>query len=102
MVLICFYSVAIVTGLRCRGDPLLEPLLDGVEGVDGHGVDHGDLLVVVLVDDDHVEVLQVELHTLKVDQLHLVQSDHERRLDAEHTEKIFSERKPEVMNECLR
>ena len=69
---------------RADVDPLLEPLLDGVEGVDGHGVDHGDLLVVVLVDDDHVEVLQVELHALKVDQLHLVQSDHEWRLDAEH------------------
>ena len=62
---------------------VLEPLLDGVQGVDGHGVDHGDLLVVVLVDDDHVEVLQVELNALKVDQLHLVQGHHERRLDAE-------------------
>lgn len=60
---------------------LLEPLLDGVEGVDGHGVDHGDLFVVVLVDDDHVKVLEMELHALKVDQLHLIQSDDERRLD---------------------
>ena len=60
----------------CAG-VLLEPLLDGVEGVDGHGVDHGHLLVVVLVDDDHVKVLQVELHPLKVDQLHLVQGHHE-------------------------
>lgn len=59
---------------------VLEPLLDGVERVDGHGVDHGDLLVVVLVDDDHVEVLQVELDSLKVNELHLVQRDHEGRL----------------------
>lgn len=64
-----------------RADPLLEPLLDGVERVDRHGVDHGHLLVVVLVNDDHVEVLQVELHTLKMDQLHLVQGHDERRLD---------------------
>ena len=59
---------------------ILEPLLDGVERVDRDGVDHGDLLAVVLVHDDHVEVLQVELHALKVHQLHLVQSHHKRRL----------------------
>lgn len=55
-----------------RADLLLEPLLDGVERVDGDGIDHRHLLAVVLVNDDHVKVLQVELHTLKVDQLHLV------------------------------
>lgn len=55
-----------------RADLLLEPLLDGVEGVDGHGVDHRHLFVVVLVNNDHVKILQVELHTLKVDQLDLV------------------------------
>lgn len=59
---------------------LLQPLLDGVQRVHRHGVDHGDLFVVVLVDDDHVEVLQVELNALKVDQLHLVEGHHERRL----------------------
>ena len=61
------------------GHPL-EPLLYGVEGSHGDGVDHGHFAAVVLVDDDHVEVLQVELDPLKVDQLHLVQRHHEGRL----------------------
>lgn len=69
----------------CPGgaDLLLEPLFDGVQRVDGDGVDHRHLLAVVLVNDDHVEVLQVELHALEVDQLHLVQGHHKRRLDGE-------------------
>lgn len=69
---ICQESVSIQTTYRISADPLLEPLLDWVKGVDRHGVDHGHLLVVVLVNNDHVEVLQVELHALKMDQLHLV------------------------------
>lgn len=69
-------------GLKSHhADPLLEPLLDRVERVDRHGVDHGHLLVVVLVNDDHVEVLQVELHSFKMDQLHLVKGHDKRRLD---------------------
>lgn len=68
-----------------RGRGLLEPLLDGVEGGDGDGVDHGDLLGVVLVDHHHVEVLEVELDPLEVDQLHLVQGDHEGRLGKRKT-----------------
>lgn len=69
---ICKESVLIQTTYQISADPLLEPLLDWVKGVDRHGVDHGHLLVVVLVNYDHVEVLQVELHALKMDQLHLV------------------------------
>lgn len=59
---------------------LLEPLFDWIQRVDGHGVDHGDFLVVVFINDDHVEVLQVELDSLKMNQLHLVERHHERRL----------------------
>ncbi len=51
-----------------------------VQLVHGYGIDHGDLLVVVLVYEDHVEVLQVELDSLKVDTLHFIQSYHKRRL----------------------
>ena len=70
-------NVGFRVGMVCHS---LEPLLYGVEGSHGDGVDHGHFAAVVLVDDDHVEVLQVELDPLKVDQLHLVQRHHEGRL----------------------
>ena len=46
-----------VISQRWVGGALLQPLLDWVQGVDRHSVDHGDLLAVVLVDDHHVKVL---------------------------------------------
>ena len=51
-----------------------------IEHVHGDGGDHGDLLGVVLEDEDHVEVLQLELDALEVDQLDVAQRHHERRL----------------------
>ena len=57
-------NVGFRVGMVCHS---LEPLLYGVEGSHGDGVDHGHFAAVVLVDDDHVEVLQVELDPLKVD-----------------------------------
>ena len=62
---------------------LLEPLLDMIEHAHWDGGDHGDLLVVVLEDEDHVEVLELELHSLKVNQLDVLQCHHERRLKSE-------------------
>ena len=55
-----------------RGD-LLQPLLDVVQHGHGHRVDHGHLASVVLEDEHHVKVLQLELHALKVHQLHVLQ-----------------------------
>ena len=48
---------------------LLQPLLDVIQHVHRDGSDHGDLLGVILEDEDHVEVLQLELDALEVDQL---------------------------------
>lgn len=65
---------------RAAAQCLLQPLFDGVQRVDGHGVDHRHFLVVVFINDDHVEVLQVKLDSLEMNQLHLVERHHERRL----------------------
>ncbi len=50
-----------------------------VQHCHGHGGHHGDFLVVVLEDEDHVEVLEAELDSLKVNQLHVLQGADERR-----------------------
>ena len=60
---------------------LLEPLLDMIEHAHWDGGDHGDLLVVVLEDEDHVKVLQLELDSLKVDQLDVFKGHHKWRLE---------------------
>ena len=62
---------------------LLEPVLDLVQEVHGDGVDHRHLAAVFLEDEHHVKVLDVELDSLKVEQLHLVQRDDKRRLQRE-------------------
>ena len=59
---------------------LLQPLLDVIQHVHGDRSDHGDLLGIILEDEDHVKVLQLELDALKVDQLDVAQRHHERRL----------------------
>lgn len=51
-----------------------------VEHAHGYRGDHRDFLCVVLEDEDHVEVLQVELHALKVNQLNVTQGNNEGRL----------------------
>lgn len=61
---------------------LLEPVLDVVQEIHGYGVDHGRLACVVLENEDHVEVLDVKLHALKVDQLDFLQGDDKRGLGA--------------------
>ena len=53
--------------------------LDMVQHGHRHRGDHGDLLVVVLEDEDHVEVLQAELDTLEVDELDILQRADEGR-----------------------
>jgi hypothetical protein len=63
----------------------VEPLLDMVQQRHRDGGDHHDLLGVVLGDEAHVEVLQVELDALEVDQLHVFQSDDQWRLKREDT-----------------
>ena len=60
----------------------LEPLLDVVEHVHGDGGDHADLLGVILEDENHVEVLQLELDALEMHQLNVFQSDDKRGLKA--------------------
>lgn len=52
-----------------------------VQHVHWNGIHHGDTAPVVLEDEHHVKILQVELDTLKVHQLHVLQCDHERRLN---------------------
>ena len=59
---------------------LLQPLLDVIQHVHGDRSDHGDLLGIILEDEDHVKVLQLELDALKVNQLDVAQRHHERRL----------------------
>ena len=51
-----------------------------IQHVHGDRSDHGDLLGIILEDEDHVKVLQLELDALKVDQLDVAQRHHERRL----------------------
>jgi hypothetical protein len=46
-----------------------------------NGGDHHDFLEVVLEDEAHVEVLELELDPLEVDELHVFQRDHHRRLE---------------------
>ena len=55
----------------------LEPLLDVVEHVHGDGGDHADLLGVILEDEHHVEVLQLKLDSLEVNQLDVLQGNHQ-------------------------
>ena len=59
---------------------LLQPLLDVIQHVHWDGSDHDDLLGIVLEDEDHIKVLQLELDALEVDQLDVAQRHHERRL----------------------
>ena len=51
-----------------------------VQLLHGYSVHHGDLASVVLEDEHHVKVLEVELNSLEVNQLDLIQRDDERRL----------------------
>ena len=53
--------------------------LDMLEKVHGNGRDQHGFSVVILEDKNHVEILDVELDAFEVDQLHLVESDDERR-----------------------
>ena len=81
-VCVCVYA-ALLSAFGCTSWVhvySLDPLLDVFEFVHRDGVDHRDLLAVVLEDEDHVEVLEVELHALEVHEFDLIQCDHERRL----------------------
>ena len=60
---------------------LLEPLFNVIQHVHWDGGNHHDLLRVIFENKDHVEILQAELDTLKVDQLDVFQSDGKRRLE---------------------
>jgi hypothetical protein len=53
--------------------------LDMVQHGHRHRGDHGDLLVVVLEDEDHVEVLQAELYALEMDELDILERADEWR-----------------------
>lgn len=57
----------------------LKPLLDMVQHIHGHRIHHGHLLSIVLEHEHHVEVLEVELHSLEVHELHVLERDHEGR-----------------------
>ena len=59
----------------------IEPLLDVIEHGHWDGGDHHDLLGVVLEDEAHVEVLQLELNALEVNKLNVLKSDDHRRLE---------------------
>ena len=61
---------------------MFKTYLDMVEHGHGDGGDHGHLLVVVLEDEDHVELAEVELDTLEVHALHLGERQDESRLRA--------------------
>ena len=45
----------------------------------GDGGDHGNLLVVILEDEHHVEILKAELNSLKVYELYVLQGAHKWR-----------------------
>ena len=51
-----------------------------VQLLHGYSVHHGHLASVVLEDEHHIEVLEVELYSLEVNQLNLIQCDDERGL----------------------
>lgn len=51
-----------------------------IKHVHGDRVDHGCFLLVVFKHKHHVEILEMELHTLKMNQLHVFQRYHEGRL----------------------
>lgn len=50
-----------------------------IQHVHGYSIDHPDLPGIILEDEDHIKVLEVELHPLKVYELHLLQGDDEGR-----------------------
>jgi hypothetical protein len=41
---------------------------------------------VVFHDEDHVEILQLEMNTFEMDEFHFVENDHEWRLDKQRNE----------------
>ena len=51
---------------------LLQPLLDVIQHVHGDRSDHGDLLGIILEDEDHVKVFHTEADSLKVTELHVL------------------------------
>ena len=55
----------------------VEPILDSVKRLDGDSVDVGGRASEVLEDDDHVEVLEAELHALEVHDLDVGEGDDE-------------------------
>lgn len=48
-----------------------------IQHVHWYSVHHADLPRIVLEDENHVEVLEVELHSLEVDELYLLQGNDE-------------------------
>jgi len=64
-----------------RQTDILEPFFDVIELVHWNGVDHRYFAVVVLVDKDHVKVLEMKLNAFKVNKFHLIQRNHQWRLN---------------------
>ena len=58
---------------------LLQPLLDVIQHVHGDRSDHGDLLGIILEDEDHVKVLEAELDTLEMNKFDILECGDERR-----------------------
>lgn len=61
-------------------DNSLEPFLDLFKLVHWDGIYHSCLLVIVFEHEYHIKVLELELHSFKVDKLNFIQSDYKRRL----------------------
>jgi hypothetical protein len=54
-----------------------------IDGAHRNRCDHHDFLEIILENEAHVEVLQMKLDSFEVDQLHVFEGDHHRRLKCE-------------------
>lgn len=58
----------------------LEPIFHVIQQIHRNGIHHGNLLRVILENDDHVKILEMKLDTFKVNELDIVECNDERRL----------------------
>ena len=77
MIIDCQYIAS--ASVQYEYECLLQPLLDVIQHVHGDGGDHGDLLRIILEDEDHVKVLEAELDTLEMNKFDILECGDERR-----------------------
>lgn len=75
----------------------LQPFLDMIQHVHRYGIDHSNFSVIILEYEYHIEILEVELYSLKVYEFDVFQGDDERRLNTNENKRY----KMRIINSIL-